>query len=120
MADLDDIRRICREFPGVIESEAERFGFGVLVKGKSKGFVWTWLERVHPRKARVINEAVVAIRTPNLQAKQMLLESDMPGLFTEPHYDGYPAVLVRLDEVQLDDLRDLLYEGWQALSPPAR
>jgi hypothetical protein len=117
MADLDDIRRICREFEGAAESETDRFGLGVFVKGKSKGFVWTWLERVHPKKARVVNEGVVAISTPNLHAKEMLLSAGMPGLFTEPHYDGYPAVLVRLSEVRLEDLQDLLYEGWKSKSP---
>lgn len=68
-------------------------------------------ERVDPKKPKVINDRVLAVRTPNLAAKQMLLESGNSALFTEPHYDGYPAILVRLDEVELGDLEDLLVEA---------
>lgn len=41
MVSHDDIRGICNALPGSIEG-SEQFGFGVMVKGKHKGFCWTW------------------------------------------------------------------------------
>ncbi|RPI11047.1 MAG: hypothetical protein EHM63_02240, partial [Actinobacteria bacterium] len=60
MATQDDVRRIAMALPEVCESDG-RFAFSVTNKGKEKGIVWVWLERVHPKKARVPNPAVVAI-----------------------------------------------------------
>ena len=58
MADLDDVRRVGRSLPGAVEG-TDSFGFGVEVKGKVKGFCWSWLERLEPKKARVENLAVL-------------------------------------------------------------
>lgn len=112
----DDIRRICAAFPGAAEGE-ERFGFGVLVKGKHKGFCWTWAEKVDPKKARVINDGVLAVRVPSLTVKDLLLDSGNPAIFTEPHYNGYPAVLVRLSEIGPEEMEGLLVEAWKTLAP---
>jgi hypothetical protein len=38
-------------------------------------------------------------------------------VFTIPHFDGYAAVLVQLDEVGHNDLRDLVVDGWLACAP---
>lgn len=117
MATYDEIRKIAMALPGVTEG-SERFAFSVPVKGKEKGFLWTWSERVHPKKPKVINPNVVAIITPNLMAKDLLIESEPDKYFTEPHYNGYPAVLVRLEAVTADDLQDLIVEAWRAKAPP--
>jgi hypothetical protein len=37
--------------------------------------------------------------------------------FTEPHYDGFPAVLVRLDAVSVADLEPLITEAWRCQAP---
>ena len=115
MVTQDDIRQICGKLQGSIEGEGQ-FGFGVMLKGKHKGYCWSWRERVDPKKARVINDRVLAVRTPNLQAKEMLLESGNSALFTEPHYNGYPAVLVRLDDISAGELEDLLVEAWKSIA----
>lgn len=117
MPDQDDVRRIAARLPGAIEGEG-RFGYSVMVKGKAKGFVWEWAERVHPKKPRVLNPGVLAIVVPHLSAKEVWLGSGVPGLFTEPHYNGFPAVLVRLEEVRLDVLEDLVVEAWRCKAPP--
>ena len=52
MATQSDVRRIALALPATAESP-ERFAFSVQHKGKPKGFVWVWLERIHPKKARV-------------------------------------------------------------------
>ncbi|MGV3617412.1 MAG: hypothetical protein ACO1SV_18965 [Fimbriimonas sp.] len=120
MATLDDLRAIAATLPETIVAEGDRFGLAVPVKGKEKGFVWAWLERVHPKKARVVNNDVMAVVVPNLTAKDIILNAHDPNqIFTEPHYQGYPAVLVRLDRVDLDVLTDLVIEAWRCKAPKA-
>ena len=116
MADLDDVRRIARSLPGSVEG-TDRFGFGVENKGKVKGFCWSWKERVDPRRARVENLDVLAVRVSGAEEKQQLLDADRGTFFTEPHYNGYPAVLVRLAEVDVDELRELLTDAWWCMAP---
>lgn len=115
MATQDDVRKFASSLPGAVEGKG-RFSFDVEVKGKLKGFVWSWAERVDPKKARVVNDDVLAVRVPGLVAKEMLLESDSAKFFTEPHYNGYPAVLVRLAEIGADELNDLVLEAWRCLA----
>ena len=88
-------------------------------KGKRRGIAWVWRERVHPKKARVPNPEVVAVRVRNLVDKEMLLATNPGALFTEPHYDGYPAVLVRLEAVNPDLLELLITDAWRSQAPPS-
>ena len=68
MASQRDVRRIAMSLPGTVEEE-DRFAFAVRNKGKDKGFAWVWLERIHPKKARVPNPAVLAVRVADLEEK---------------------------------------------------
>lgn len=119
VATLTDVRRIARALPGAIEG-TNGFAFSVRRGAKETGFVWTWLERVHPRKARVPNPRVLAVRVADLVEKDSLLGLDAAKFFTEPHYDGYPAVLVRLAAVDRGELRKLVTRAWQAVAPGER
>jgi hypothetical protein len=119
MATQADVRRIALALPGVRESR-EHFAFSVEVKGKDKGFVWSWKERVHPKKPRVARDDVVAVRVAGEADKQALLAGDPEKFFTEPHYDGYPAVLVRLPAVTARELRPLLAEAHRCACAPRR
>ena len=110
MVSKPEVRRIALALPGASEDEGH-FGFSVPMAPKRKGFAWAWRERVDPRKARVPNERVLAIRVADLDAKEILLMSDADVFFTEPHYDGYAAVLVRLDVVTRAQLRGLLADA---------
>ncbi len=116
VADQEDVRRIALALPGTSEAE-DGFGFSVLNKGKPKGFVWAWRERVEPKKPRVPNPAVVAIRVADQVEKQLLLASDPEKFFTEPHYNGFPAVLVRLPAIGVDELRELIEDAWRCQAP---
>ena len=116
MATRADVRRIALALPGAQEGDDD-FAFWVMNKGKAKGFAWSWKERIAPKKARVPNLGVLAIRVANNAQKDLILSSDTRKFFTEPHYDGYPAVLVRLKEVTVADLRVLLEEGWRCQAP---
>jgi hypothetical protein len=86
-------------------------------KGKRKGFVWTWGERVDPKKPRVPNPGVIVVRVANQFEKEALLGSGPAKFFTEPHYNGFPAVLVRLSEVDTAELEELVTEAWRSQAP---
>ena len=116
MATQADVRRIAMSFPGAEEVKG-RFAFEVPNKGKRKGFVWIWLERIEPKKPRVPNAGVIAVRVPNLADKDLLISAEPGKYFTEPHYNGYPAVLVRLAAVKVADLRPLIAEAWRCQAP---
>jgi hypothetical protein len=116
MATQGDVRRIALSLPGVREQEGH-FAFGFEVKGKIKGFVWVWLERVDPKKARVPSKDAVAVRVRDQGEKAALLAGDPDIFFTEPHYDGYPAVLVRLKAIRVPQLRSLLASAWSGQAP---
>ena len=75
MADQDDVRRIALALPDTSEAE-DRFAFSVANKGKEKGFVWAWNERVHPKKPRVPRADVLAVRVHDRVEKRALLASD--------------------------------------------
>ncbi len=118
MATQRDVRRIALSLPQTVEVEG-RFAFAVRHKDKDKGLAWVWQERVDPKKARVPNPKVLAVRVADEAEKQALLSADGDKFFTEPHYDGYPAVLVRLSAVSVGELAALLDAAWRCVAPKA-
>jgi hypothetical protein len=112
MANQNDVRRIALSLPES-EEATDRFAFSVRNKGKLKGFVWAWNERVEPKKPRVPRTDVLAVRVPNLDEKNILLSMDPDRFFTEPHYNGFPAVLVRLPAVDSSQLELLITDAWR-------
>jgi hypothetical protein len=118
VADQEDVRRIALTLPETTEGE-DRFAFSVQSRGKVRSFAWVWMERVTPKKARVPNPQVLAVRVADLEMKELLIAGDPETFFTEPHYDGYPAVLVRLPVIGVDALADLLTEAWRCQAPRA-
>jgi len=118
MASQEDVRRIALSLPETSEGE-KGFGFGVMNRGKSKGFVWAWNERVVLKKPKVPNPDVLAVRVADETEKQMLLASDTEKFFTEPHYNGFPAVLVRLPAISADELAELITDAWRCMAPAA-
>jgi hypothetical protein len=118
MANQEDVRRIALSLPGTSQ-EIGRFAFSVLNKGKQKGFVWVWLERVEPRKPRIPRADVIAVRVRDEAEKHALIGGDPDRFFTEPHYNGFPAVLVRLSRVTRAQLGKLILEAWRCQAPAA-
>ena len=113
MATQADVRRIALSLPDTVESET-RFAFGVVRKKKRREFIWVWLERVEPKKPRVPQPKVIAVRTASMEDKDFLLKADPEKFFTEPHYRNYPAVLLRLPKVGVKELREIITEAWRA------
>lgn len=118
MATQADVRRIALSLPAT-EEAADHFAFSVRAKGKPKGFVWVWMERVVPGKPRVANPGVIAARVPNLAQRDLLIAAEPAKFFTESHYAGFPAVLVRLDAVTRADLEVLIADAWRCQAPKA-
>jgi hypothetical protein len=110
MATQADVRRIALALPGAREAETD-FAFTIDIAGKDKGFAWVWKERVDPKKPRVPNPAVLAVRVADEAEKIALLHGAPEKFFTEPHYDGFPAVLVRLAAVSRPELKKLLADA---------
>jgi hypothetical protein len=119
MASQADVRRIAMSFPETEEGDGH-FAFSVRNKDKLKGFAWVWMERIQPKKPRVANPAVLAVRVANEGQKEALISAEPAKFFTEPHYNGFPAVLVRLAEVNAKELRVLLQEAWRCMAPTER
>ena len=111
MASQVDVRRIALSLPETTEDG----GFHFSVAGK--GFAWIWMERLQPKKPRVPNPEVIAVRVANELEKQALLSLDTDVFFTEPHYDGYPAVLVRVPAIDLGLLEKVLTDAWLCRAP---
>jgi hypothetical protein len=118
MATQDDVRRIALSLPETVEGE-DRFAFSVRSRDKLRGFAWVWLERIAPKKARVPNPEVLAVRVANLDEKDILLSIDAGKFFTEPHYNGYPAVLIRLANIEVAELEALMLHAWSCMAPKA-
>lgn len=61
---------------------------------------------------------ILAVAVGDLGEKEAVLASQ-PAAFTIPHFDGYPAVLVRLEVVSRSALAELVEDGWLAAAPRA-
>ncbi|HMJ77541.1 MAG TPA: MmcQ/YjbR family DNA-binding protein [Iamia sp.] len=104
MATEDEVRRIALALPETIEKPwFGSPGFRV----KDKGFL----------RIRSEAEGALVCFVADLGEKEVLLASDERKFFTTPHYDGYPTVLVRLEEVAVDELTELITDSWLTKAP---
>lgn len=83
-----------------------------------KGFAWGYMARPAPKAKRVLVPGVIAIRC-RMETKEVLLEAAPERFFDDDHYRNYPAVLVRLAEIEADELMGLLKEAWRLVAPKA-
>ncbi len=114
MADADDVRRLALSLPAVEEIDSDGFDFRVA----GKGFVWSYPER-RPGKPRVIRADIAVLYVGDEAEKQALLLGE-PGLFfTAPGYDGWPLVMLRLAEVDVERLAELVTDAWRMRAPAA-
>jgi hypothetical protein len=117
MATWDDVRETALALP----ETAERTSRGCAQwRVKDKGFVWERPLRASDERA--LGDAapkgpILGVRVEHLGAKEALLSSDPDVFFTTPHFDGYPAVLVQLDRIGREDLRELVVDAWLARAP---
>ena len=107
MVDIATVRRLALALPGAADrSSDDRLAF----EAAGKGFAWTYMRRVTPKKPRVADLEVMAVRCA-IERKEMLIEAAPDRFFDDDNYRGYPAVLVRLAAVEEGELAALLREG---------
>ena len=117
MATWDDVRRIALALPETTEAVSWEHAHW---RVKDKGFVWERPLRRSDLEARgdaAPNGPILGARVEHLVAKEALLADDPGVFFTTSHFDGYPAVLVRLDEISMQDLEEVIVEAWLCRAP---
>ena len=120
MASFDDVRRIALSLPET--TEAVSWG-NAHWRVKNKGFVW---ERPLNQSDRAALEALgeeapegalLGVRIADIGVRQAMIADD-PSLFsTIPHFDDFPAILVRLDPIGLPELEELIVDAWLDRAP---
>jgi hypothetical protein len=112
MADADDVRRLASPLPHVEEIDSDGFDFRVA----DKGFVWSYPER-RPGKRRLIRTDIAVLFVGDEAEKQALLLGEPEVFFTTRGYDGWPLVMLRLAEVDVERLRELVTDAWRMRAP---
>jgi hypothetical protein len=115
MATWRDVRRIALKLPGTSEEVGSSGNSAWLVN--KKFFVWERPLRRSDLAAlgdKAPSGPILGVRTADLEMKDVLLQSDPNVFFTTPHFDGYPAVLVRLPKISAKLLNDVIVEAWLA------
>jgi hypothetical protein len=117
VANWGDVRRLALAMPLAEERLArEKRQWRV----KEKLFVWERPLRRSDLEAlgdSAPSGPILGARIEHLVAKDALLADDPDVFFTTPHFVGYPAVLVRLEGIGLEDLEELIVEAWLARAP---
>ena len=117
MATWDDVRRLALSLP---ETDERVSRDNSQWRVKEKLFVW---ERpLRPRDLAELGSSapdgpVLGARVPDEGAKAALIAEDPEVFFTTSHFDGYPAVLCRLDRLDDAALTELAGEAWACRAP---
>lgn len=113
MATWRDVRRIALALPGTSEEGTSSGNAAWLVN--KKFFTWERPLRASDLKAlgdKAPTGPILGVRTADLEMKEVLLASNPRVYFTTPHFDGYPAVLIRLPKISTKELKDVIEEAW--------
>jgi hypothetical protein len=117
VATWDDVRQIALALP----ESSERLSHGnASWRVRDKLFVWD--RPLRASEVRALGDdapagPILGARVEHLGAKEALLADGPDVYFTTPHFDGYPAILVRLDKIRSDELREVIVEAWLCRAP---
>jgi hypothetical protein len=117
VATWDDVRRIALALPETSEGSSRGLRRWSV---KDKMFVWERPLRrgdIEALGAEAPEGPILGARVEHLGAKEALLADDSGAFFTTPHFDGYAAILVRLEDISLEDLDEVIIEAWLARAP---
>ena len=117
MANWDDVRRIALALPETSE-RVSRDNRQWRVKDK----LFAWERPLRRSDLEALGDdapegPILGARVEHLGAKEALLANDQGVFFTTPHFDGYPAILVKLDRIAVEDLDEVIVEAWLARAP---
>ena len=113
MATWDDVARLASSLPEV-EDRGRDWRF------RSK--LLAWERPLRPADREALGDGapdgdILAVWLTGLDAKEALLADDPDVYFTTPHFDGYKAILIRLEHVPVDELEELMVEAWLDRAP---
>ena len=114
MASWDDIRAITATLPGTVESSPRQW------RARDKNLAWERPLRKADLEflgAAAPGGDILGVRVADVGVAEALVADDPAVYFRTPHFDGYPAVLVQLEVIEPDELRDLLRDAWLARVP---
>ena len=119
MATIDEAAEIASGLPEV--TEGERYGNRTWAVA-GKGFAW---ERSFSKAdikrfgdASPPDGPILAVKVADLGEKEAVLGAGVKGVFTIPHFDGFPAVLIQLNKIGKRALREAITDAWLACAPP--
>lgn len=117
MATWDDVRRIALHLP----ETSERTTQGI-VQWRVKSGLLAWERPLRRADFQALGDAapdgeILAVWVPDLGVKEALLSDDPDVFFTTPHFDGYSTVLIRLGEISVPELEELIVEAWLDRAP---
>jgi hypothetical protein len=117
VASWEDVRQIALALPETSE-RVSRDRRQWLVRGK----LFVWERPLRPKEIEALAGAapdgpILGARVEHVGAKEALLADDPRVFFTTPHFDGYPAILVRLKRITVDDLEEVVTEAWLVRAP---
>ena len=112
MADEDDVRRLALGLPDVEEIDCDGFDFRV----GGRGFVWSYPER-QTGKPRMIRTDIAVLYVGDEAEKQALVLGEPRLFFSTREYEGWPLVMLRLDEVDARRLAELVTDAWRMRAP---
>jgi len=118
VATVETVSRIAAGLPEV--TEGERFG-DLTWYVRRKAFAWDrpFSKADLRRFGDELPPAgpILAVRVADLGDKEAVLAAGGPAFFTIPHFDGYAAVLIRLDAVEEEALREAVTDAWLSCAP---
>ena len=117
MPGWDDVRRIALALPETSERRSRD-----LAQWRVRDKLFVWERPLRGTDLAALGEGasagpILGARVEHLGAKEAVLATNPDACFTTPHFDGYPAVLVRLDAIAAEDLDELIVEAWLARAP---
>jgi hypothetical protein len=117
MATWDDVQRIALRLP-----EAEEVPLRERRSWRVRGKLFVWERPLRQSDLRALGDdaptgPILGARVVHLGAKEALIADDPEVYFTIPHFDGYSAVLARLEMIPLDELEELIVEAWLCRAP---
>jgi len=117
MASWDDVRRIALGLPEAVEQDLHG-----LMSWRVHDKLFVWERPLRKSDLAALGDAapegpIMGARVEHVGAKEALLADDPAVFFTTPHFDGYPAVLVLLEEIELDELEEVIVDAWLARAP---
>jgi hypothetical protein len=118
VASWGDVRRFALSLPGTSEEKSPSGTLSWIVNKK----FFTWERPLRRADLAALGRdaptgPILGLRTADLEMKDVLLASDPGVFFTTPHFNGYPAVLVRLGKIAPRKLKDVILEAWLARAP---